>query len=283
MIEGARNFKLINKTGAEYDITRPEALFWEPDGLGWGYEPEYSRLGMTFTTLGKLAETERQAVISGNMVFRTYDEYHNFLIFCQVGGLSLAYMPHYIGMDLKWFYVDVIVSIDKSEIKPDNNHLVCPVTFTAVSYWYDKQVAQTAQQGDDLGGKVYTYTYPYRYGVGASNVLYFDVPLASYFKLYFMGAVTNPRYDLYVGDTVVASGKFFVTADSSQMLVIDTNPKTIEASLYLKTGAYVNDVYQTSDFTKRRFFAIPAGESRMIVQSDDVDLPTVMIEVQRHV
>jgi len=48
MINGVRQFKLINALGAEYDMTRPDALLHAPDGLGWGTEATVNRLGMTY-------------------------------------------------------------------------------------------------------------------------------------------------------------------------------------------------------------------------------------------
>ena len=53
MIDGVRQFKLINKNGAEYDMTRPERLFHNPDGLGWGTEATINRLGLTYIAINE--------------------------------------------------------------------------------------------------------------------------------------------------------------------------------------------------------------------------------------
>ena len=80
MIAGVRQFKLINALGAEYDMTRPDALLHAPDGLGWGTEATVNRLGMTYIGIN---EKEIHQSPSGEMVFRTYEEYGRFLSFCQ--------------------------------------------------------------------------------------------------------------------------------------------------------------------------------------------------------
>ena len=137
MIAGVRQFKLINALGREYDMTRPDALLHAPDGLGWGTEATVNRLGMTYIGIN---EKEIHQSPSGEMVFRTYEEYGRFLSFCQQGGLVLCYKP----IDT-WYYCEALISIQKSEIQWENNHLICPVQFTLLSYWYEKVVAQTAE------------------------------------------------------------------------------------------------------------------------------------------
>ena len=140
MIAGVRQFKLINALGREYDMTRPDALLHAPNGLGWGTERTVNRLGMTYIGIN---EKEIHQSPSGEMVFRTYEEYGSFLSFCQQGGLVLCYKPLET-----WYYCECLISIQKSEIQWENNHLICPVQFTLLSYWYEKVVAQTAEPAE---------------------------------------------------------------------------------------------------------------------------------------
>lgn len=150
MIAGVRQFKLINALGAEYDMTRPDALLHAPDGLGWGTERTVNRLGMTYIGIN---EKEIHQSPSGEMVFRTYEEYGRFLSFCQQGGLVLCYKPLET-----WYYCECLISIQKSEIQWENNHLICPVQFTLLSYWYEKVVAQTAEPPEPVEPSYRTVT-----------------------------------------------------------------------------------------------------------------------------
>lgn len=281
MIDGVRRFKLRNADGQFYDMTRPEALFWQPNGLGWGYETETERLGMTYYIL---ENNEVQPNPTGSMVFRTYDEFHRFLQFCYVGGLVLYYSPAYKELDEKWFCLDVQIQIDKSEIEVDNNHLICPVEFLGTSYWYRTDVYQTMGTSE-LGEKKYTYTYPYRYGVGESNIMHIYNELPSYFKLTINGAVTNPSWTVYVNGKEVNKGKVNVAVESTQKFVVNTIPDEMEIALYDKqTDERIQSVYQNSDFTTLRIFALPRGECSVVVSSDDaVVILDATIEVMSHV
>ena len=67
----ARQFRLKNKNGAVFNLNRPDALFWEPDGLGWGVESETIRLGETWLVTDSAV---LQSEVSGSMVFRGYEQ-----------------------------------------------------------------------------------------------------------------------------------------------------------------------------------------------------------------
>lgn len=275
MINGVRQFKLINALGAEYDCTRPDALLHQPDGLGWGTEAQVQRLGLTYIGID---EKEIHQTPSGEMVFRTYEEYGRFLSFCQQGGLVLCYKP----LDT-WYYCKCLISISKSEISWQNNHLICPVQFTLLSYWYEKVVAQTAENIESENNKQYSYTYSYQYGSGALNAFDIHCDLPSYFKLTVFGEATNPVYRVVQNGDIVHSGKILATVGSSQKLVINTNPKETEIALYTLTGTRISNMYGYSDFSTERIFALPQGECTVQVLTEDEAQPKVMIEVLKHV
>ena len=275
MINGVRQFKLINGNGTEYDMTRPEALFHAPDGLGWGTEATVNRLGLTYVAI---EEREVRQSPSGEMVFRGYEEYNRFLAFCQVGDLVLAYKPLNT-----WYYVRCLININKSEIKVDTLHLVCPVSFSLTSYWYERVVTQTSDGQESDVAKRYAYTYSYTYGSGSSNVFDIRCDLPSYFTLTIMGEATNPMWRLLVDGEVVKSGKVNTTIASNQKLVVNTNPKEMEIARYTKTNTRIGSVYGSSDFTTQRIFSLPQGQSQLQVTSEDATQPRVLLEVLKHV
>ena len=276
MINGVRQFKLINRTGAEYDMTRPERLFHNPDGLGWGTEREIRRIGMTYF---RDDEKEIHQRPTGEMVFRTYTEYAAFLSFCQVGGLVLAYKPRET-----WYYAKCLISINKSEIKVDTLHLVCPVNFTLTSYWYERVIAQTGEQEETGESKTYAYTYSYTYGAGVANYFEFNLDLPSYFKLTIFGEINNPSWRLSVNGEIVKTGAMLnLNVSSTQKFVLNTNPKEMEIALYSSRDVRVGSVYGKSDFTTERIFELPKGRSTLQIMTEDENVPKVMIEVLKHV
>lgn len=276
MIPNVRQFKLINKNGTEYDMTRPEALLHSPSGLGWGTEANITRLGMTYVAID---EREKHQTPSGEMIFRTYQEYANFLAFIQVGGLTLCYKPVNT-----WYYCKCLAAIDKSEIRVANNHLICPITFTPTSYWYERIIRQTSTAVMTENAKEYDYQYDYQYQINASNTFEFDLSLPSYFKLTIFGEATNPVWTLSVNGVNQKGGKVSTTVTTGTKLIVNTDPSAMQIWLYnASTGASIQNEYGNSDFTTVRIFPLPRGKSKLAITSDDLTPPQVAVEVYAHV
>ena len=274
MIAGVRQFKLINGNGDEYDMTRPEALFFEPNGLGWGQNATVMKAGDGYI-LTDLQSA--QPAPSGSMVFRTYQEYETFLAFLQVGSLTLCYMPI-----STWRYLDVIASIDKSEIDWQNDHLTCPMTFTALSGWYEKLVAYQAQPSG--GGKTYSYTYPYTYTSSAAGTV--EIPngnLASCPRITIFGPVDTPTWALYQGGTRLETGRVNLEVPTGHKLIVDANPSTMEIAEYTNDGVFVANRYADSDFTTARLFMLPAGPCSIVFTQEGVGVVNAFVEVRKRV
>lgn len=275
MIDGVRQFKFKNRFGQEYDATRADALFWEPDGLGWGIAPTLQNIGHGYVVTSKQLDLPQP---SGTMVFRNYTEYEVFLDFVQSGGLVFCYKP----LDT-WRYLDCYVSIGKSEIDHDNNHLLCPITVHGTSQWYEAVVAFESQEDDD-GGKKYSYKYPYQYAGGVSGAVEIENGLLdSYPRITIFGPAANPVYSLYQGTERIAQGRILATIPDGHKLVIDAHPATMEIAEYTDNGVFVADRYQDSDFTTERIFAIPSGDSRMVFAQDGLSIPNAFVEVRKRV
>lgn len=276
MINGVRNFKLINGNGTELDLTRAGFLLWKPDGLGWGITPTVTAVGSSYIVTDTTLERPRP---TGSMVFANYQAYQQFLSFIQVGGLVLAYKPI-----STWYYLDCTVVIDKSEIKPDNDRLICPVDFYGTSQWYEKLEASAISVSLDEGAKIYPYKYQYRYSSGATGAIEVqNGNLSSYFKLTIMGAVDNPVYTLYQGGVQIASGKINVSVPAGRKLVIDTHPATMQIAEYTTANVLVGDRYANSDFTTERLFALPAGLCTIQVNDDGGAVASAFVEVRKRV
>ena len=85
-----RKFKLINATGAEWDLMRNDGFFYAPEGLGVAQDNEYMRIGSTYELVQKVAA---QKAVNGTMMFSSYSVYHEFSRFIVFAPLKLAYMP----------------------------------------------------------------------------------------------------------------------------------------------------------------------------------------------
>lgn len=272
-----RQFKLKNSTGAELDLNRfYHGWLHDPDGLGWGSEPTNVAVGNTFVTIDESVLAPNP---TGEMIFTSYENYQEFLEFIQAGGCVLCYMPI-----STWRYLDVDVQVEKSEIKPENNRLICPVTFIAKSYWYE-QVQVYQANGEVLEtDKTYAYQYDYTYGdIGSGSVVIQNGQLSSYFKLTIMGPSTNPYYRVFVGGDVYKEGRILATIADGNKLVVDTHPATMEIAEYTSQNAFVRDLYGESDFSTERIFELPAGRSVFTFTDESTAPPTAFVEVRKRV
>lgn len=270
-----RLFKLINSTGAEFDLMRTDAFFHDPDGLGVSNDLSVSRVGDSyFVTDSKDAQPKP----SGEMVFSGYAQYDEFLAFCRVGGLVLGYKP----LDT-WLYLDCWVDISKGEISMDNNRLVCGISITGVSNWYAK-VVEYKTNLDTGAGKVYPYAYPYTYSSSETGtVAVTGLTMPSCCKIHIFGPAVNPAWSLYQNGTLVSKGRCIITLETGYKLVIDSDPVSMELAEYTIDNRFVSDEYQHSDFTTERFITLPAGDSELRFTQDDLTVLNAYVEVKKRV
>lgn len=268
-------FKLINSTGAAFDLTRPDAFFYAPSGLGWGETPQLQKVGAAYV----LTRTDPiRPAPEGRILFKSVRQYDEFAAFLQTGGLVFCYKP----LDV-WRYLDVTVSLEPGEDSTSAGRLLYNVTFTGLSQWYEQArfYRSAAAEGQ---GKRYSYAYPYTYADGESgSVVVYNGQLSSYPKLTIVGPATNPRWYLYQGDERLASGAVTLTLQADRKLVIDCHPATMELAEYTADGSFVADRYGTSDFTTERFFELPPGQCSVQFAHDGAAAITGYVEVRRRV
>ena len=275
MINGVRQFKLINARGEEYDMTRPEALFHDPQGLGWGIEVETVATGHAQIVVETVPEQPKP---QGEMVFRDYAEYERFLDHIQIGGLVLAYKP----LD-RWRYLDVVASLDKGEIEYKTRHLVCRLRFEGLGQWYE-QLQLFRSVSDESIGKRYDYSYNYTYADAQSGrIAVKNGNLTSYFRLIIIGPAVNPAWMLYQAGERKASGRMLMNLPAGHKLVIDSNPATMEIAEYTIAGDFIADRYDLSDFSTSRLFELPAGECSMALAQDGNGTVNAWLEVRSRV
>jgi hypothetical protein len=248
-----RRFKLINAIGAEFDLNCRDSFFQHPDGLGFSRSIQSSRAGYDYIITDDELD---QKTPNGEIVFKTYEKYTEFVNFCAHSPLILCYMPA-----SKWFYLDCrITRLEKSE--KVNRKLICPVDFLALGTWYESKKVFRTQVSEETG-KTYPYTYPYTYietsagSVVVNNTGKIDSPCL----LHILGAVESPSWSLIRGGTTILTGKVNANIAAGNKLVVNSSPKDLEIAEYTADGAFVRDLYQDSDFSTARFLMIPPGES----------------------
>ena len=110
-----REFYIENDLGQRFSLMDVEnySFLNSPSGLGYSYNSEYVQIENNFIqSVIKLAQSQ----ISGDLVFKSYENYKNFVNFIQSANfLKLAYkLPYENGV--KEFFKDIDISnVDKTE------------------------------------------------------------------------------------------------------------------------------------------------------------------------
>ncbi len=268
-----REFKLLNGKGQEYNLNDTNSFMYDPKGLGFGSECEFSRVGKEFIPI---KENPTQALPSAMITFSDYTFYDKFKAFCHVGDLILAYKQ--INT---WIYLDVVISsLELSEIDKATKRIDCPIQFTALSHWYEKVIVYRSEEKGT--GKIYPYTYPYTYkskNRGAIDIENGNIPSSC--RIHILGPCINPKFIINQYNKKVADGRIIAEILSGRKLVIDTNPKTMQIAEYTLDNEYLQDRYADSDFTTDRIVDIPAGQSRITFTHEGEGVINGFVEVRK--
>ena len=232
-----RTFDLINNKGEAYPLSRYNTFsgfFGDVEGLGADHDSTYQKLGDVYDLL---QDDISQGEIAGVVYFQSkypYQEYFRFMEFCQETPLRLRYVTP-VG---EFYRSGVISKIEKNE---DGNPRRAKVVFTASTLWY-KSVAETVD--------------------AASITIVSDSVKDSPCALSFSG-VTKSAADLtwtqtLDGVSVMTGTLKSVTIASTDTVYVKTN--TDPYQIYKKTsGGIITDLYQSSDFSTKRFPFIKKG------------------------
>jgi hypothetical protein len=250
-----RRFKLINAAGAEWDLMDTASFFQNPDGLGHSRDIDCVQSGYDFI---ELQDEPVQKKPGGEIVFGGYAEYRDFVAFCSVSPLILAYKPL-----TTWNYLKCkIEKLRKKEIDQKTRRLICDVDFIGFCTWYAAK--KTYQAAPATGeGKKYPYAYPYGYvDIAAGSVEVNNAgAIASPCILHVFGECVNPSWALIRNGVTVLTGKVNATIPSGHKLVVNASASELEIAEYTTAGAYVKNLYQNSDFSTARFVTIQPGIS----------------------
>lgn len=233
-----RTFDLINNSGQVYTLSllsHHTGFFYSVEGLGAERDTTYQKIGETYDIL---RDEFAQGKISGMVFFhskRPYHEYMRFVQFCQDTPLRIHYRTP-VGD----YYRDGMVSqIEKNE---DGETARAKITFTASSLWY--------REVRDIRSSNFVEIE------SDSNI---DSPCCiTITPAYSSSTVT---WTQFVNNERVSDGKLVYTPlfTTSDVIYIrtDTNPYQI----YKINNGNKIDLYEYSDFSKKRFITLKKGRN----------------------
>lgn len=256
-----RLFKLINADSAEMTLSGPDGLFLYPDGLGFDFETDYSRIENEFA---ETDERVKQKVVTGTMVFVTETAYLAFLTFINSKPLRLGYSQS--GSDYKYLTCKVS-RLKKDEYIKRREWCRVDVDFDGYGQW-EKSITPYAATAETETGKTYPYTYPYTYTLGAVGSITLnntgDMPAPLIITV--RGPSLNPSWILRQSGVFVSSGGmatgFELTAD--EQLIVDSRVGFLSMSKCDLDGNLLLNVWQQSDMQKENYIDAPVGESSII-------------------
>lgn len=263
-----REFRLKNARGDEWNLTEEKSFLASPK-ISAERKIAYMQIGSISI---KTEDVLKQKSIPAKIVFGGYEIYDGFCRFIQHRPLELVYT----AADTYRMKVE-IEKLTKTEL--DNAGLTVDITMKGLTTWY-KSVFQENMQ--PAGGKVYTYTYPYTYSDNTQGSIEFecDSVEASPIRLNIMGPCENPAWELYVNGIKSASGKVLCSISEGHRLVVDATQIPYELAEYDGSGAFVQSLYQLSDFSTQRFLQAGFGKNRVACRHDGTAPIKVAAEVR---
>lgn len=266
-----RRFKLMNSTGAEWDLMSKQSYFNAPSGLGYSKSFETIQAGTAWLVSN---EETTQYSITGEMVFFSYAKYQEFVAFTAKAPLTLMYAP-----EKTWYRIRCrIQTLSKGEFK--NGYLSVSVVFIAFGLWHEAVTVKKA--GNKSTGKKYSYAYPFEYvetTIGSARIT--NGGIESPCKLHILGAVVNPAWTLTQGSIKISEGTVTATIPEGHKLVVNADPAEMEIAEYTLNGEFVKDLYSNSDFSTARFIYVPAGESTLTFTHEGTGTIDAYVEVEK--
>lgn len=289
-----RYVKLKNNAGVEYDLTTPNALFHDIQGLGFSEDGQYKAIGDVWVLN---SVSSQQSPISGDICFGyeedPYGTFNTFANFIREAPLTFLYFPK--GLTGKCYRKRVRVSsLEKGELN-EYGVLDCPIEFLPQTPWYEEISRETSASEIDVDtpGWVWGGTSP------TSLPLVFEpssdvtkrrarfrgeyikfVQLDSYtskknpVRLTLYGPLSNPFWSHYVNGKLVSSGGFAASQNVSvgehEMLVIDNTDGKYSIKIYREdSDELLRDVYRLRNFNLPCFFYMQSGSNQFVISSSD--------------
>lgn len=263
-----RQFFLINSNGETYDLNATSSFLSKLAGLGSDHNVTYEQVGNQFVTVQDLI---RQKTITGELFLDTYEKYRDFVRFAEIKPLTLMYVTD------DTYYIDVNMDrIEKKEMEIGG--LYCRIRLVASSQYY-KNFSEKSTP-DASSGKKYNFSYPYTYTNDAASTIsintesMMDAPV----RLSIYGPSVNPSWIHSVDGSVIATGKVNVTIPDGKKVVVDATKIPYTIKMMDRDNTNVEDVYQNSDFSTKRFILLKNGNNIIRTSHESGEEIKIIIE-----
>ena len=256
----------------------PQALY--PEGLGKSQTTEYTQIEYNF--LINKTDPDMQKP-SFSMWFKDYTQFFIFENF--ISKSKKLYLHYFIPVSqdlLEKLGVEkfegramvVVSKIEKTEIK-DNNVLECKISFERLEPWSINKDFSEVIHLDDVGGKIYSHSFPYVYGSGGrkeiivENMSNISAPL----KIKMEADASNPAISLIDYDTGNIYNKIKILdsiVDEGDYFYLDSN---VNSHVVMKSlnGTEIN-VWQKLDRDYDNALFLQPGKS--IISYDNEFTPS---------
>lgn len=223
--------------------------------MGYSYNTEYSQIGENFIqNIRKLA----QGQISGELVFKNYDNYRNFINFVEgANSLKFVYIIPLIENGTTEYFKDIdTASVEKGQ-KGLNGLLICPVIFTTKSLWYEQKevVYNITTQEDEVR---WNFRFNSRFVSYNNRKIIFqnqghtDAP----FLVEMDGYLLNPSILIEVNGEEIYELTFNLTIQAEEKLFYCTRDTDLFVYKQASDGTITN-LFDSLDLNKINFFKIP--------------------------
>lgn len=271
-----RIFTLVNSAGESCNITDTSLFFHDPSGLGYSQEPKYRQIGNRWVVVNKKTQ---QSSISGKVAFVTKDPYlgyFNFVQFISKEPLTLMYTPNDVAASnspsgITYRRSVIVKRLAKTELK-EEGYLDCDVEFAPLGPWY-KYVAISNGTDSVVNSLKWGVTWGINWGPldDYSSGINSDSGIDSPSRLTIFGPVINPSWKHYVNGVEFETGRLNdISIGSNEYIVVDkiALPSTIKKYSAVN-GEVLEDLYNHSDFSTKRFITIKSGVNTVAVSGEE--------------
>lgn len=283
MIEQVRHFKIMNASGEVIDATTENHFFSNPQGLGYSRNNTYRQVGNRFVIVNSLPEKQ---TISGKVCLignNPYKAYFDLVQFYARDPLTILYKP--AGQEITYERPAIVSRVEKTELNK-YGYLEVSVEFDCLGPWYKRvSVYNVPDESPTNSSFIWDITWDVMFGTDTemNAIIESDSIVDSPCKLTIYGPIINPAWTLYASDVEYSTGKVNVTVADGNVLVVDNTTDPYEIAIYTNLGTFIQNVYQDSDFTTKRFIDLQYGTNQIRVTGDldeQETAPRVPIKVE---
>jgi len=247
-----RKIYIENPSGNRFYFDyRSGCLIHQVTGLGFSQEMTYLKYD---TFYDRVDQTQGLTEIQATLTFlKGYHGYTEFMNYLKLGekGLKL----YYEAEDSAFCFID-IKSISKQELIAGT--LQSQIVFQKLSLWLKSQL-YTVDVNEDSTGKVYPFSYPYRYSAffeGKIKIINRGVQKAP-LLIEILGAVSDPEIIIRKSNTIITMLRLYHNQLNGEIHI-----SAVPNHQYIRQidNGEVISIYGSQDFTCDNFLFVEPGE-----------------------